>query len=265
MSAGIRAFLISGQKAQFDGMTPLGEKKYRTVSSLQKQTARKMQGLSRQIPGSFIDFPVHPMITSLTSGGVNFLAESKLGQMSVLTLNDEGLLDCLAVDFSQALKSLAMTMSDLKKLATMGDLPITLEGQSTIRVRFPGCDAETVERLCDEVDVQRGAIKQDLDFEDAPDVRMALMFPYAPSSSPSLSSPGGSMRSQTGHDIYEDISVTELVDNPWLESCESMDELSEGESAYFSRSPSRHPALSEFEGVEGIYRFIEQCDAARRI
>lgn len=265
VSAGIRAFLVSGQKAQFDGMTPLGEKRYRSVSTLQKDTARKIQSLSRQVPGSYIDFQIHPMITSLTSFTSNFSTGSKMGQQVTPSLNDDGFLDCLAVDFSRALKDLAITMNDLKRLASLGDLPISLEGKSTLRIRFPGCDAETVERLCDEVGVQRGTIKQDLDYEEAADVRVALMFPFAPSSDPTLSSPGGSLRSQTGHEAFEEILGDDLEDNPWLESYESMEELSEGESAYFSKSPSHHPGSSDYEGVEGIYRFLEQCDAAQRL
>jgi len=187
-------------------------------------------------------------------------------QQTMPSLNEEGFLDCLAVDFSRALKDLAVTMNDLKRLATLGDLPISLEGRSTLRIRFPGCDAETVESLCDEVGVQRGTIKQDPDYEEAPDVRVALMFPFAPSSNPTLSSPGGSLRSQTGHEMFEEMLSDEiLADNPWLESCDDLEELSDGESAYFSRSPTQYPASSEYEGVEGIYRFLEQCDAARRI
>jgi hypothetical protein len=46
-------------------------------------------------------------------------------------------------------------MNDLKRLSSLGDLPVTLEQKSILRVRFPGCAAETVERLCDEVGVQR--------------------------------------------------------------------------------------------------------------
>lgn len=246
-------------------MTTLGEKKYRSVSSLQEESARKMQCMSRRAPGSFIDFQVNPMITSLTSAGASFTASSKVEQQAMPTINDEGFLDCLAVDFSRALKDLAMTMNDLKRLSSLGDLPITLEGRSTLRIRFPGCDAETVERLCNEIGVQRGVISQDPDFAEAAGAQVALMFPFAPSRNPTLSSPGGSLRSQTGHEEYEELSDADLIDNPWLESYDSMDEISEGESTYYSKSPTKCPTSSDYEGVEGIYRFLEQCDAARRL
>jgi hypothetical protein len=43
-----------------------------------------------------------------------------------------------------------------------------------------------------------------------------------------------------------------------------MEDFSETESMYFNR-PGDSPDLSEYEGLEGIYRFIEECDNARRI
>ena len=90
---------------------------------------------------------------------------------------------------------------------------------------------------------------------------MALMFPYASTSDYALSSPAGSLRSQTGHD-NEDIEDT--VEHPWAEGYDDMEEESESGSAYFSK-PSEHQRTSDYEGLEGIYRFLEQCDNSRRI
>jgi hypothetical protein len=261
VSAAVRAFWLSGQKAQFDGLTPSGEKRYRSITNLQEQTGRKMQSVPKNAPGSFIDFHVNPTVTALTPLGAAFPFGTAMKQ-SAPTLNTEGFLDVLSVDFSRALKDLATTMNDLKRLSSLGDLSITLEQKSILRVRFPGCDAETVERLCDEVGVQRGIIHQDLDFDDSVGGQMALMFPFAPTSENTLSSPGGSLRSQTGHD-FEEVE-DEIVDNPWLEGYESMEDASESGSAYFAK-PNEHPYSSDYEGVEGIYRFLEQCDNARRI
>ncbi|KAE8452394.1 hypothetical protein EG329_001094 [Mollisiaceae sp. DMI_Dod_QoI] len=260
VSAAVRAFWLSGQKAQFDGLTPMGEKRYRSITSLQEQTGRKMQSLSKSTPGSFIDFAVNPTITAISVLGTTFPFTSTMEQ-SAPTLNTEGFLDVLSVDFSRALKDLAATLNDLKRLSTLGDLPITLENKSILRVRFPGCDAETVERLCDEVGVQRGIIFQDEDFDSTTGTKMALMFPFAPTSEHTLSSPGGSLRSQSGHDFEE---VEDVMDNPWLDGYESMDNTSEGESAYFSK-PGELQNSSDYEGLEGIYRFLEQCDNARRV
>jgi hypothetical protein len=264
VSAAVRAFLLSGHRAQFDGITPAGEKRYRTITNLQEETSRKMQSISKTVPGSFIDFYVGLTVTALSPLGATFPYGSATIVQATPTLNTEGFLDVLSVDFSHALKDLATTMNDLKHLSTLGDLPITLEQKSILRIRFPGCDAETVERLCDEVGVQRGIIHQDPDFDANAGVHMALMFPYAPTSEHTLSSPGGSLRSQTGHDYEE---LDEAVDSSWLsglEGYESMEDVSKGKSAYFAK-PSEHQNLSDYKGLEGLHYFLEQCDNARRI
>ena len=257
VSAAVRAFWVSGQKAQFDGTTPSGEKRYRTVSCLQEETCHKMQSMARNIPGSYVDFHVNPTITALSPLRVAFGSHI---EQSAPNLNTEGFLDVLSVDFSRALKDLAATMNDLKRLSSLGDLPISLEQKSTLRVWFPGCDAQIVGRLCDEVGVQRGIVFQDTDFDSSIGADIALIFPFAPSSEHTISSPGGSLRSQTGH-VYDDIEG--ISDNPWLEGYESMDDRS-GESDSLVK-PSELRNSSDYEGLEGIYRFLEECDNARRI
>jgi hypothetical protein len=242
-------------------MTSAGEKKYRSVTNLQAETGRKMRSVPRTAPGSYIDFPLNPTVTALTPLGAQFPFGSAV-EVSARNLNTEGFLDILSVDFARALKDFSTTMNDLKRLSSLGDLPITLEQKSILRVQFPGCDAGIVERLCDEVGVQRGIIYQDEDFESSAGTHMALLFPYAPMSEHTLSSPGGSLRSQSGHD-FEEVEV-ETLDNPWLDGYDTMDEISEGESAYFSK-PNPQQNSSDYEGLEGIYRFLEQCDNARRI
>jgi len=256
VSAAVRAFWLSGQKAQFDGVNSVGEKRYRNVTVLQEETGRKMRSVSKNAPGSFIDFTVNPTVTALSPLAAGFPFGSPT-ESSLPTLNTEGFLDVLSVDFSRALKDLAVTMNDLKRLSSLGDLPINLEQKSILRVRFPGCDSETVEKLCDEVGVQRGVIGQDPDFDASCGAQVALIFPFASTSEHPLSSPGGSLRSQIGQDFEE------VEDNPWLEGYESMEELSEHESASFTK-PSALNSSSGYEGLEGIYRFIEECDNSRR-
>ncbi|KAI9738940.1 MAG: hypothetical protein M1818_005254 [Claussenomyces sp. TS43310] len=262
VSAAVRAFWLSGHKAHFDGLTIGGEKRYRAISNLQEETSRKLTSASNFSPGSYIDFHVTPTITALSPLGAAFpYAPAKA---EAPTLNTDGFLDILSVDFSRTLKDLAAVMNDLKKLSSLGDLSITLEGKSTLRVSFPGCDAETVERLCEEVCVQRGVIHQDPDFDSSCGGHTALMFPFAPTSEHTLSSPGGSLRSQTGHDFdeldeFEDVS---FLSSP--EGYESMRDPSETESMYFGKQSEAYRSSSEYEGLEGIYRFLEECDNARR-
>jgi hypothetical protein len=186
------------------------------------------------------------------------------------SLNAEGFLDVLSVDFARALKDLAAVMNDLKRLSSLGDLPVQLEGDNRLRVRFPGVDADTVERLCDDVGVQRGVVGQDADFDASAGVPVALKFPFAPDAQDGLAktitSPGGTMRShQSDLSSFEDDQV--LLDefmggNPWLSSPEP--------EGYESMDGSSPPGLSsyehcsaDFEGLEGIYRFLEECDQAR--
>ncbi|KAF2088962.1 hypothetical protein K490DRAFT_38730 [Saccharata proteae CBS 121410] len=276
-----RAFLVGGQKAQFDGVNPrTGEKRYKTVTALQDEVGRKMSSLPKATPGSFIDFSINPTVTALTplSSVAGFSKTSEK-----MTLNTDGLLNVLTVDFSRSLKELAIVLNDLKRLSALGDLPITYH-ISSLRVHFPGCDADTVERLSDELGVQRGSIVQDEEFDAFAGTEIALLFPFAPSKTPSESSfmarpvvnrqapidwrnmlsPSGSIASPEYSSMSDDglgLEADECFDeNPWLSSPSGYESLheSEIEDADSANSPL------EYQGFEGIYRFIEQCDAAKR-
>ncbi|GME66233.1 Casein kinase ii beta 2 subunit [Neofusicoccum parvum] len=289
VSQAVRAFLIGGQKAQFDGVNPrTGEKQWKAVSALQQEVGRKMMQVPKATPGSTIEFAVNPTITALTP--LSTVAGFS-GSAEKMTLNTEGFLDILTVDFSRALKELAAVLNDLKRLSALGDLPITYH-DSALCVHFPGVDADAVERLCDELGVQRGFIRQDAGFDGFVGTEIALLFPFAPSKTPSeasflakkpaherpmyqapidwrnmltleedvISSPGFSTRSDLGHD-YEDL----YEDNPWR----SASSPSAFESLHTSHA--RDSAISdactplEYQDFEGIYRFIEQCDNAARL
>ncbi|KAL4781027.1 NADP-dependent oxidoreductase domain-containing protein [Aspergillus varians] len=295
VSVGVRAFFLSGQKARFDGVDPItGNKKFKAVTVLQDEAGRKMAAIPRVAPGSFVDFKISPTITAfgLQKNFAPAGAESE-------TLNSEGLLDFLSADFARALKDLAAILNDLKRLATLGDLPISLQDRSTIRVRFPGCDAETVERLCDEVGVQRGKIMQDADFDIRTGAELALLFPFAPSVAPSsdtddfffhpevkssqrpeevdwqamLSGEDGTQKPLFDYPEHskQEISfddATMFGSNPWAKSPSSgyssigVSEL--GDRAFFPDvlSSGFPPSTSAYEGSEGIRKFIAECDQA---
>jgi hypothetical protein len=274
----VRAFFISGQKAQFDGVSPRGDKRYKPVTALQDETGRKMRSLPKATPGSRLEFTINPTITALTP--LNAIVGYSISeQVSADHLNTEGLLDVLSADFSRALKDLAAVLNDLKRLSALGDLPITYEG-SALRVHFPGCDADTVERLCDELNVSRGIVIQDPAFDSFAGTEIALLFPFAPSEDASEceslfeeplpkhlsgrqvisigdmvtpTSPAYSTQSDTG---LEDI----IVENPWLSSSPSGYESVRSGSDYGS---NQNDPL-EYQGFEGIYRFIEELDSVRR-
>ncbi|GAB7348679.1 hypothetical protein MBLNU459_g7040t2 [Dothideomycetes sp. NU459] len=310
VSQAVRAFFVGGQKAQFDGVAARsGEKRYKAVTVLQDETGRKVRSLPKATPGSYIDFNVNPTITALTPlgavAGYSFATEEQDREH----VNSDGLLDVLSIDFSRALKDLAAVLNDLKKVSALGDLPISYEG-SSLRIHFPGCDAETVERLCDELNIQRGVVVQDEAFDAFAGTEIALLFPFCPSFA---NSEGGSeceyydlpdkthgqekvdwrtmltpddsegegegegegdsfsMRSAAESSGEEDYVVETPLSDPWR----SRDSTPSGyESLHYSSGESRRGRDSdhvtagsplEYQGFEGIYRFIEQCDAARRV
>ncbi|RMZ80269.1 hypothetical protein DV738_g2868, partial [Chaetothyriales sp. CBS 135597] len=306
VSQAVRAFWLSGSRARFDGFNErAGEKKFRLVSQTQDNARHSMDvaRMKAQATGSFIDFKVTPTITAL-GPLASIPRSSAVRDCETDSLNNPVLMSSLAVDFARALKDLAAIMNDLKHLATLGDLPLSLEDSHTLRVRFPGCDLDTVEALCTELNICRGTVGQDEDFDAANGTEMALLFPFAPSKTPSESmydisatkaarmrnksmrdhidwqamlspahtpSPNLSHRSETS----ELDMVDELVDNPWSPSGYSSLHLSDvqddAEARYFAEWPGKtakgaYPAAQHtgYEGFEGIYHFLEQCDSAAR-
>jgi hypothetical protein len=273
VSQAMRAFWLSGHRARFDGVGPHGEKRYRSVSATQEE-ARVMMAKAmmahRPASGAFVDFKISPTVTALSPLGVMmpFMgADEQQAAAAGATLNAEGFLDVLSVDFARALKDLAAIMTDLKSLAGLGDLPVLLEKNSVLRVRFPGMDAETVERLCDDVGVKRGVVGQDADFDASPAVDVALRFPFAPDAQceDTITSPGGSLRSRrsgSSSDVEDAFIVEEFEENPWRLSSGSELEGYESMSPPIMSSSGEH-CSDDFGGLEGIYRFLEECDRAR--
>lgn len=312
VSQAVRAFWLSGTKARFDGFNPrTGDKRYRAVSDLQDDIRQTLDLHAPAAKGAFIDFKVSPTITAVgplasipRSGTSAASCESSDGFSEATGLANPLLLSNLSIDFARALKTLSAVFNDLKHLSTLGDLPISLHNSDTIRVRFPGCDADTVEALCLELNIRRGIVGQDEGFEEQCGAELALLFPFAPSSPPSQvgfdvasrpkkrmrmrskdrvewhhmlspgASPGYSHRSETSHSLIEQ---HELQDNPWLSSPSGYSSLHSSEldghgaddvAMFFLPQHGSHPGptgnLSGYEGVEGIHRFLQECDRAQR-
>ncbi|OHE90691.1 casein kinase II beta 2 subunit [Colletotrichum orchidophilum] len=258
VSVAMRAFCLSGKRVQYDGLNARGEKRYRSVSEVEQAAYVKMMGATRGNPGSFVDFHISPTVTALsplaTAAAAGFTS-ANAEDPPTTTLNEDGFLDVLSIDFARALKDLAVVFADLKRLAILGDLPITMEKKSVLRVRFPGVDAETVERLCDDAGVQRGIVGQDADFETENGVLMALQFPHAPDDDvKTITSPGGSLRSLSGIDVdLEEAFMEEMEERSWMSDPEGYESL--------SPTPKTSEHCSDgYQGLEGIYRFLEECD-----
>ncbi|KAF2761885.1 hypothetical protein EJ05DRAFT_472841 [Pseudovirgaria hyperparasitica] len=285
VSQAVRAFLISGQKVQFNGVDPItGEKRYKAITPLQDNVNRKVNKLPKATPGSFIDFKINPTITALTPLSAIAGFAPAHGPDN---LNTDGLKDVLATDFSRSLKELSAVLNDLNRLSALGDLPISYQGTS-LRVHFPGCDAETVLNLCDEMGISRGIITQDEEFDAFVGTDIALLFPFAPDGTASecsfyekpidhrgyaqdkvqwqtmltperQSAVEYSTKSDTGED-FEDIAG----ENPWLSSPSEFDSLyasDMSESMISDHAFDKHTPL-EYQGFEGIYRFMEHCESA---
>ena len=254
--------------------------------------------------GTSLNFKLSPTITAFCPSFSTTAQDSKLEITSLSTI---GLLDNLTIDFARALKDLSAILADLRRLSVFGDLPIsmtTTPSGPVLSVRFPGCDADLVSRLCDEVGVRRGVILEDKAWDEKgnKEVEMALLFPFAPSTSPSASSEDDaaeyfnppkpiqqdqvdwrhmlspSTRPDSLHDTtgFEDYAT---LKSPFLHSqspsgYESLREsdFDPDDPYYENYSPVRAPShntkgvstAGDYEGLEGIYKFLQVCEDVRR-
>ncbi|TGZ76859.1 hypothetical protein EX30DRAFT_344528 [Ascodesmis nigricans] len=146
VSAAMRAFMLNG-KDQMNSYRRINGTKGKI--GVRAQLAASLA--NEHAPGAYIDFHLGPTFTSISP-----LASKKN------TLENDVFLQALSADFGVMIGGLTAVYSDIRRLSTLGDLPITLAGNGDIlRVRFSGCDCDFVERLCDEVGVRRGIIHED--------------------------------------------------------------------------------------------------------
>ncbi|KAF5669226.1 hypothetical protein FHETE_4984 [Fusarium heterosporum] len=273
VSQAMRAFFLSGQKLRYDGLGPRGDRQYRAVSPVEDQAMHKLSAFSNNAPGSFVDFHLSPTVTALSplAAAIPFASETSGFKAEAAaagaSLNTEGFLDVLSSDFGRALQDLEAINVDLRRLAVLGDLPVLLEKHNILRVRFPGVDAETIERLCDDIGIQRGVVGQDLEFNDTVGVPVALKFPFAPDSGKLIFSPSESRRSLEGYETDEISTLGEdyFVQEAFLDEIDGNSWLAEtdGYETTSPRASSMAGASEDYEGLEGIYRFLEECDQAK--
>ena len=335
VSQGMRAFCLGGKKVRYDGTDPrTGEKRFKAVSQMQHEACKKMRSMTkfqRQGKGTTLEFNLSPNVTALgvfsgckshdqdsTSVGDSLQGLQDHTLLASPTLNTPALLHVLSIDFARALRDLATIYSDLQRLAALGDLPISLSENGTVlQVRFLGCDAETVERLCDEVGVRRGIIREDpgWDVSAEKDVEMALLFPFAESKAPSegpedneerylqrifspatktkkepvdwtnmlppsaphseelfpaASSPRLSTREMRSVDSQHSFHLLSSDEEDLRIASDEYDSIPDNDS-YLStitaanQRPSRTGSnLEDYEGLQGIYRFLAECESAKR-
>ena len=300
VNAGIRAFLVGGGKARYDGIDPMnGEKRFRAISNSQERVYKQLEGRGSSTKGTNLEFHISPTVTAFAPSSVDSTS---------INLQTPNLLTNLSSDFARSLRSLSLVLNDLKRLSTFGDLPISLTHTPNgpiLIVRFLGCDAALVSRLCDEVGITRGVVKEDeaWDYTDGDkDVQMALLFPLAPTKDTL-----GNIESDLSGDDYfgkpnpleQEVRQEQLYwRNMYSSSKRSIhsddSEMSFGEATqrspiFRASSPSGYESLEgsydwtpssqqsslcdpsktvsgsqEFEGLEGIYRFLQVCEDSRR-
>ena len=292
VSAGVRAFVVGGGKVRYDGVDPVtGEKRFNSVTATQEEAYKCFDRSAVSSKGTSIEFKISPTITAL-------VPVSYQGQNTMTTLHTPELLSTLSGDFARSLRSLSLILKDLERLSEFGELPVSLadtpEGPVLI-VRFMGCDADLVTRLCDEVGVMRGVIKEDEAWNEDKEVQMALLFPFAPTKSQDGDSPIDASDYFLRNDpLAEEVRQEQVNWQDEFSDCEYSLQSEPDDLVATLRSPGLHPrspsgyeSLGEpgqwtsspcsawksqsgapstsrdFEGVEGIYRFIQMCDDAR--
>lgn len=313
VSAAVRAFLVNGGKARFDGIDKkTGEKRFKTISTTEDELHQlSKKPFSGPVKGTNLEFHLNPTITALSPAALNGPWTPE-----IQTINTSNLLDNLSIDFARVLKDLSAVLNDLRRLSALGDLPLSITYSPSgpiLALRFPGCDGATVSRLCDEANVCRGVIREDEAWMDDRDVEMALLFPLAPGDQDTtddemwrhgrnsyyfehdLPTPRTTLtpeqldwRQMMYADGLSDRTTTSINDNnnmvhlrmseltsaqntPPTASKSLSDYESVGDdSSNFPPNdpypPQRNPAAArseDFEGLEGIYRFLKECEDAR--
>lgn len=170
---------MNGGKVRFDGLdAKTGEKRFKSISATEDKFLRKLgKPLEAFVKGTNLEFQLSPNITALST---NLFPQSASNE---LTLANPDILVNLSADFAHAQKDFSAVLTDLRSLSTLGTLPITLSATPlgpVLTCRFPGCDAESVTHLCDEVGIERGIVREDEAWQRDRDSEMALLFPFAP-------------------------------------------------------------------------------------
>ena len=279
------------------------------MTKTQNQVYEKWAAAPRNPRGTSLEFQLSPTITALLPTSPKFRSSVPNAGADEITLNSTGVLSTLSSDFTRALRDLALITHDLTKLSAFGDLPLSLThipSGPLLRVRFPGCDADAVSALCDEVDIRRGVIVEDSSWAKSRDADMALLFPFAPSEtseeldvrdyfvkrlpereqesvqwrdmprSPSCGASSAEDEEGEMSSLHYDLAPTPSS----LEGYESLSEIyyhgSSPPLPSAAHSPAARPqratdtasgksgAEAEYGGVEGIYRFLQEIDDARR-
>lgn len=147
----MRAFVLSGKDMSYYASKRRNNTDTYTRGQIKMHLAAA--NTDRLAPGAYVDFHLAPKFTCLS--------ESDPVGYTCLDNSRGGFMDELDVELNSAMRDMIRVHQDLRRLAYLGELPVTLISPATLRVHFRGCDAELVNALCDEVGVVTGVIHED--------------------------------------------------------------------------------------------------------
>jgi len=216
-------------------------------------------------PGAYIDFNLAP----------NFTALSPLNPAR--SLENTEFMRGLSADFGNMISEITAVHGDMQRLAFLGDLPISIvaENGQTLRVHFPGCDAEFVEKICEELGVRRGIVHEDERFSFGASI-LDLGMMYNPQRKgvdwqDMLSEGTYSNWSDDGQNDYVAKNMSNVLQDleDDVRSFDGEDYYSPASAEYLSSQGSDGMLRSaeDFEGLEGIYNFLYNPDVttSRRV
>lgn len=246
VSAAMRAFVLSGEDQmktyrRHDGKLGRIGVRAQLAASLAQQSS----------PGAYVDFDLSPTMSCI----------SPFNQASC-TLENPDFLRELSADLGAMMQDLIAINADIRRLSSLGDLPITMASPTTIRVHFRGCERDFVERLCDEVGVIRGIVHEDERFAFCMATTAADAVNWGEMMS---NSPASSTYSEDGFD-------DDCSDDGHYDAIRSRITGSNSipESVFFA--PVDRPVMvgspacsssngsDSYKGLQGIHKFLEECD-----
>lgn len=239
VSCAMRAFVNSGKDNYLRQNSKMGP------ISVRAQLAASLA--QSNAPGAYVDFDLSPTMTCI----------SPLSAVH-RSLDNEDFLKDLTADFGAMMGTLVAVNADIRSLSTLGDLPVSLAGPSgnILRVHFRGCEKDFVEKLCDEVGVKRGVVHEEERFMFGMLAPGSVTWQEMMSDSPPLSS-------TYSEDGFEDEIKSRITGSESL-----------GEEDYYF-DPADRPVMlaspglisssssGDYGGLQGIHRFLEECDEYR--
>ena len=255
VSAAVRAFWLSGQRAAHDGRHHRGgATRFRAIPAKAQEPRLSAMRPRAVAPSSYIEFDLqpHPLTAALRSHEDHILTNN------VFLMDLETGLDQHAAAYKRVLL-------DLKLLQSVGALPISAPDATHVRVHFPGKDGGYVERLCIDIGLQHGIVFEETHPSNRPRPSFDFRYPTAPTMKDPYDCESTACTHTEDHTLDRWISAVEPLPRAWAALSDTSttvgitdQEVVPDITSVVSNAPS------DFEGFEGIYRFLDQLDHAAK-